>query len=89
MAGARSKRDFLIFFALLLFTLFIIKFQLYDVEELSPVFGHKKGFLNELDEYCNKDTIVDGIEGNLGKYFLLFFVRKCAWSLAFLTYFLY
>ena len=65
MASARSRRDVLIFFALLVFTLFLIKFQLYDVDQISPAFGRTYNFLDELDSYCNQGNTVSGKEGSL------------------------
>jgi len=65
MAPKRSIRDVVLFLSLITFALFLIKFQLYDVDNASPEFGQSANFLEELDSYCNRHGDVSGLEANL------------------------
>lgn len=65
MAGGRSKRDLAVFVILVIFTLFLLKFQLYDVEQTRGQNGHSGPVLDQLDEYCNKPHKVKGHDGHL------------------------
>ena len=69
MANIRSKQDFIIFLLLIIATLFLIKFQLYDVEQPSMGLGISHSFLEDVDKYCNQDHDIDGEENDLGNFF--------------------
>ena len=71
MANIRSKQDFIIFLLLIIATLFLIKFQLYDVEQPSMGLGISHSFLEDVDKYCNQDHDIDGEENDLGNFFLI------------------
>jgi hypothetical protein len=49
-----------------IFTLFLLKFQLYDVEQTRGQNGHSGPVLDQLDDYCNKPYKVKGHDGHLG-----------------------
>ena len=68
MANIRSKQDFIIFLLLIIATLFLIKFQLYDVEQPSMGLGISHSFLEDVDNYCNQDHDIDGEENDLGNF---------------------
>ena len=68
MANIRSKQDFIIFLLLIIATLFLIKFQLYDVEQPSMGLGISYSFLDDVDKYCNQNHELDGEENDLSEF---------------------